>query len=167
MDNKQVDLNNPNEAFIVHIPMCTEGMWLRLAKLDKDDIHETFLHIPFGKGVVLPARQLHAGHYGERGNHRFHAVISNIGWYGVNLLTLPAYAIKKNVSNSHIDQIVKNFDNMVYEDVDSSILPTSSPDEQKTVTAFKKNLTKFNPHLSFAKLMTSYNREYKEEQEED
>ena len=67
LDNTEINFDTENEAFIVHIPLCVEGMWLRLAKLEKNKLNETMYHIPFGRGIILPTYQLHSGHYGKEG----------------------------------------------------------------------------------------------------
>ena len=79
--------------------METEGMVLQLAKLQKGSENEKltlclqFIHIPFGSGVILPSNQLHAGHYGKKGNLQFHAILVNETWEGSSLLLLDNYLI--------------------------------------------------------------------------
>ena len=74
LDNDGYTDDDPYKNLIVHIPMETEGMALQMAKLHKGSengkttLCHQFIHIPFGSGVILPHNQLHAGHYGEKGN---------------------------------------------------------------------------------------------------
>ena len=143
LDNKNINLDDKNEAFIVHIPLCVEGMWLRLAKLQNNAILvDEMLHIPFGSGVILPSYQLHTGHYGKVGNFRFHAVISNTDWPGDGLLNLENYLKKnKKVKKGDKKLILLESKKALEQEVDDSTCIASQQDKRST-TAYKNQLTK-------------------------
>ncbi len=87
------------QNYILHMPLTVEGLSLRIANVDvkveeviesafgkvgtsmdplevkKVTVSDFFYHVPFGTALLLPERQWHAGHYGNEGNLRFHAVL--------------------------------------------------------------------------------------------
>lgn len=77
-----------NKCYHLHMPLCKDGMTLRLARLKSRDDFNThctwekqdqpnyeFVHIPFGSFILIHSNQFHAGLYGENGNIRLHAVL--------------------------------------------------------------------------------------------
>ena len=158
LDNTEINFDTENEAFIVHIPLCVEGMWLRLAKLEKNKLNETMYHIPFGRGIILPSYQLHSGHYGQEGNLRFHAVLSTCGWQGRGLLNLDDYLKKKKVPKKNQSKIKRCAIESSKKSVEECIQKPSSS-IAKSVTTYKKDLIKMNPTDTFMKAMFRYNRD--------
>lgn len=74
---------NGQPILVVHVPLCLEGMNLRVHYLEdgiqrtsdstgKKKFVEKIIHVPFGTGLVLPINLYHAGCYGDEGNLRFH-----------------------------------------------------------------------------------------------
>ena len=57
---------------------------------DIELVHK-LIYIPFGTGVILPATQLHAGHYGSEHDQQFHAVLSRTAWKRSYLQLLEGY----------------------------------------------------------------------------
>ena len=64
-------------AWIVHMPLCSEGLALQvcLNPVEKQ-ICRQFIYIPFGQMLILRSDIYHSGHFGGKGNMRFHAVIA-------------------------------------------------------------------------------------------
>jgi hypothetical protein len=112
-----------NGGYILHMPLTTEGLTLRIANLDdgiqaqmngpltgeeiKGDlpadimIHDFFYHVPFGKALLLPERQWHAGFYGKSNNLRFHAVFFR-GEFEAASLMLLEQSLRTNYPTANI-----------------------------------------------------------------
>ena len=69
-----LDENSKHPIFIVHFPLCRDGLFLRIAK-SKNDRNFQAIHVPFGSFLVLPASVYHSGVYGKSGNYRLHIAI--------------------------------------------------------------------------------------------
>ena len=99
LDSTMINFEEPYDALIVHFPLEKDGQWLRLGNIKetKDGLKliQKLIHIPFGTGVILPATQLHAGHYGKKKDMRFHAVISRTEWKKSNLWLIDEYVRTK------------------------------------------------------------------------
>ena len=65
--------------FILHLPLCEEGLALQLWKCWKGEllgsISPKFIFVPFGSALLLRADVYHAGCYGTKGNFRLHGMI--------------------------------------------------------------------------------------------
>ena len=70
------------------------------------------IHIPFGSGIVLPCTQYHAGHFGSKGNFRFHAVISSGNWHGTSLEFINGAVTDE--FGDQADEVMKNLENELY-----------------------------------------------------
>ena len=112
LDSREANFDDPYDALIVHFPLESCGQWLRLGKVvqEKEDIKliHKLIYIPFGTGVILPATQLHVGHYGNEYDQRFHAVISRSEWKRSYLELLESY-IKKRFNHKKAGEIYLDF----------------------------------------------------------
>ena len=162
LDTKDVNFNKAGHSFILHVPLEVEGMHLRLGKFnEKSQLNHGLIHIPFGSGILLHLTQLHAGHYGNPNNFRFHAVLSDHAWNGSHLLPLKEY-LKKTTTLKEGDRtgIVAKFENDLKE--------TTAVDEMKTdrdevlyKTTYYNHLLKFNPSLDFLCLVETADNDKK------
>jgi hypothetical protein len=62
-------------AYIVHLPLCEEGLALQIWDGEGKELRPTLLYVPFGMALILRSDVVHAGCYGHPGNIRFHAVL--------------------------------------------------------------------------------------------
>ena len=94
LDDEEAFVTPKDECFIYHVPLCEEGLKLRVAyvRLSKStrnvELYERMLYVPFGSCILLPPTLIHGGHYGKSGNLRLHGVISVNQWNGDDLLPL-------------------------------------------------------------------------------
>jgi hypothetical protein len=71
--------------FLLHFPLCEEGMLLRvLGNSKKGKTMSDFLRIPFGSYAITRGDVYHAGIYGKSGNFRFHMVVKTADKYTVS-----------------------------------------------------------------------------------
>jgi hypothetical protein len=75
--------------WVVHIPLCKEGMMLHVWPTDRDEVTHSqtsekmklgkpsLVHVSFGDALVLRADVCHGGCFGSTGNMRFHMVLRN------------------------------------------------------------------------------------------
>jgi hypothetical protein len=63
--------------FIVHIPLCTEGMALQVVSATGEDNPPNFRYYSFGEADVLQADCWHGGCYGTKGNTRMRIHLSH------------------------------------------------------------------------------------------
>jgi hypothetical protein len=69
--------------FLLHFPLCKEGMMLRVWDKSTNTKegskntrpHSSYLRIPFGSYAITRGDVYHAGIYGKSGNFRFHMVV--------------------------------------------------------------------------------------------
>ena len=62
-------------GYIMHLPLCVEGMWLRIWERDKvARLSSTgyLIHILFGMVLYLWSNIVHSGIFGSKGNVRLH-----------------------------------------------------------------------------------------------
>lgn len=83
-----LDEKDNQDSFVLHLPLCKEGMHLRIAWDENSQFKQDFLHIPFGSALLLKSTVWHAGHYGSENNIRFHAVIQRGDWNAKELKIL-------------------------------------------------------------------------------
>ena len=141
IDTKNVNFEEPGHSYILHVPLDTEGMHLRLGKINKkSELNHGLIHIPFGSGILLHYTQLHAGHYGNPSNFRFHAVISDKAWDGSHLMPLGKYLKKRMTLKDYA--ITKNVT-----DFKKDINNIKALDEIKTTKAEKLHRTTYYNHL--------------------
>jgi hypothetical protein len=78
--------DGPGEIlFLLHFPLCEEGMLLRvLGNSKKGKTMSDFLRIPFGSYAITRGDVYHAGIYGKSGNFKFHMVVKAAGKYTVS-----------------------------------------------------------------------------------
>ena len=62
-------------GIVVHAPLCLEGMMVLVWPRNCRKKSGTYIHVPFGCFLCLPASVIHAGVYGNEGNLRFHMII--------------------------------------------------------------------------------------------
>ena len=93
-----VDLSSsvfiPHEdlGFIMHLPLCSEGMWLRIWERDgvaRKTSTGYFIHIPFGTVLFLRSDIAHSGIFGSKGNLRLHCAFQPESNPGDKLVLLP------------------------------------------------------------------------------
>ena len=74
------DERSNHHIFIVHLALCREGLFLRIAldKKHRNDKDFLKIHVPFGSFIVLPADVYHSGVYGSPGNYRLHIAIRSV-----------------------------------------------------------------------------------------
>jgi hypothetical protein len=63
--------------YIVHIPLCTEGMALQVVSANGEDNPPNFRYYGFGEAAVLRADCWHGGCYGTKGNTRMRIYLSH------------------------------------------------------------------------------------------
>ena len=63
--------------YIVHIPLCTEGMALQVVTVDGHDNPPKFRYYGFGEAAILRADCWHGGCYGKQGNVRLRIFLSH------------------------------------------------------------------------------------------
>jgi hypothetical protein len=63
--------------YIVHIPLCTEGMALQVVSESGDNNPPSFRYYSFGEAAVLRADCWHGGCYGTKGNIRMQIYLSH------------------------------------------------------------------------------------------
>ena len=157
LDDKITNLDQDEEAFILHIPMDVEGMQLRMGKVhQKSDqqsakLEHKLVHIPFGSGVLIPVTQLHAGHYGKENNFRFHAVISNKPWPGNKLLLLEEY-LDKMCTHEEKQEILDKYDKEL-ENQSPTLMEPASASQKRIKTTYIDNLKKYYTYPGFIKLL--------------
>lgn len=83
-------------SMILHVPLSSEGLWLRLGLVVNGIFNEKIIFVPFGKGIMLPMYQYHAEHYGKKGNIRFHCIFSVDRWESNELGILRKYIIDRS-----------------------------------------------------------------------
>ena len=168
LDTKNVtfkDIEEPGHSYILHVPLDTEGMHLRLGQINnKSELNHGLIHIPFGSGILLRKTQLHAGHYGNPKNFRFHAVFSDEAWDGSELMPLKLYLKTKKLKDDAISKIVEDFKEYINDKNTNNEL-----DEMETTTAEKlhrttyyNHLLKFNPSPEFLSLVETIETNKKE-----
>ena len=153
LDTKNVNFKKPGHSYILHVPLDYEGMHLRLGEINKKcELKHGLIHIPFGSGILLHYTHLHAGHYGNPRNFRFHAVFSDKAWNGSELMPLKTYLQMNKINN---DAITTDFETYINNENKKDTL-----DELETTTAEKlhrttyyKHLIKFNPSPEFLPLV--------------
>lgn len=67
-----------DRPFILHLPLCREGMKLNVVIVKGRRLYPISLRIPFGSFVLTRADVLHGGCYGGKGNMRFHSIILKV-----------------------------------------------------------------------------------------
>ena len=168
LDTKNVtfeDFEEPGHSYILHVPLDTEGMHLRLGQINnKSELNHGLIHIPFGSGILLHKTQLHAGHYRNPKNFRFHAVFSDEAWDGSKLMPLKLYLEMRKLKDDAIKKIVKDFKEYINDKNTNNEL-----DEMETTTAEKlhrttyyNHLLKFNPSPEFLSLVETIDTNKKE-----
>ena len=107
VDSKRAFDNNVEGtcSMILHVPLSSEGMWLRLGSVVNAIFNEKIIFVPFGKGIILPMDQYHAGHYGKKGNFRFHCIFSVDRWEANELGILRKY-IKERSEYKDVPEVV-------------------------------------------------------------
>ena len=77
-DFEKIPMEEEKRPFVLHLPLCTEGMKLNIVKASGNEVFPITLHILFGTYVVTRADVLHGGCFGSAGNVRFHCIISKV-----------------------------------------------------------------------------------------
>lgn len=120
LDSMVQDYNDAYNELIVHIPLESEGQWLRIRKEILNDNNEVvefihkMIHIPIGSGVLLSMKQLHGGHYGTFWNARFHCVIFTKDCYeGTSLFLTIAY-LNERYDAQNASEILTNRETKVH-----------------------------------------------------
>ena len=157
LDTKDVNFKKPGHSYILHVPLDYEGMHLRLGQINKKcELKHGLIHIPFGSGILLHYTHLHAGHYGNPRNFRFHAVFSDTAWNGSELMPLKLYLKMKKINN---DDITTDFETYINNE-NKKEKEKNTLDELETTTAEKlhrttyyKHLIRFNPSPEFLPLV--------------
>ena len=114
--NAHVDLSTsvfvPHKplGFIMHLPLCSEGMWLRI--WERDGVPRLtstgyYIHIPFGSVLFLRSDIVHSGIFGSPGNVRLHCAFQPISNPGdkTKLLLLDPNATK-NLDIGNLNTVV-------------------------------------------------------------
>ena len=100
VDNQHVLKHPKHSALVYHIPLCPEGLRVRITKLHKKEnsneivLHESMVEVNFGDALILDSAQVHSGNYGVYGNLRLHGVFSNFKWEYKHLLPLESIATR-------------------------------------------------------------------------
>jgi hypothetical protein len=68
--------------YIVHVPLCAEGMALQVVTADGQDNPPNFRYYSFGEAAVLRADCWHGGCYGTKGNIRMRIQLSHKAFPG-------------------------------------------------------------------------------------
>ena len=159
LDRINVDLETPGNSYILHVPLEKEGMQLRLGKFDDNfNLNHDLIHIPFGSGIVIHLKQLHAGHYGSPQNFRFHAVFSEDIWDGSRLMGLETYLDNRGQKTTK-KTIVEHFKKDLLES-DQFEMKTAKGSSLHTTT-YCKHLRKFNPSADFLSLLPTIDNDKK------
>ena len=156
LDRRDVNLNKPSLSYILHLPLDTEGLQLRLGKLDeKSELKHSLIRVPFGSAILLPLTQLHAGHYGRHGNFRFHAIFSELAWHKSYLMSLEDYLEERNEGNPKkvdVRAIVDKFEREILH-TDADVMKNFTRDQKYKYGTYLKNLKQFNPSSAFLSLL--------------
>jgi hypothetical protein len=164
------------QNYILHMPLSTEGLVLRIANVadsveevierafsrrsksprnDAPDrhikVHDFFYHVPFGSALLLPERQWHAGHYGEEGNLRFHAVLRR-EMMEVSELLLLEPVLSTNFPKAAIKYDIPLRDNSANNVVRNSTTPAAKAKASRYI----KKLTTFMPGKLFLNCLPGY-----------
>ena len=136
-------------------------MQLRLGKVDENfKLKHDFIHVPFGSGILLHWTQLHAGHYGNPGNFRFHAVLSEGAWYSSYLFPLKKYLeIKTKDKEVDIDSIDEEFEKVRL--TTSAEMIAADKYQKIHRTTYYNHLHRYNPSPAFLSLVKDIKNDYK------
>ena len=112
------------------------------------------IHIPFGSGIILPLKQLHAGHYGTPGKFRLHAVLSDGAWDESSLLSLKNYLDKKAVGSKNVNTqaIVDQFE-LDLKSSDPSVMMNKTKMQSLHTTTCENHLRRFFLAQGFLSLL--------------